>query len=162
MGQEHVGGLFTPEETSAVFTAAESIGVVRLRDGEELTDAECDARISIDDAELRADEVADALSFLPNNADTTMRLAADLLNKLDDERAMAVMLERSCRLQPEDAGSLARQQLLRLWNQYQKSKTFADAARDAADAAREVQRTDEVAIIQALGPCAALAFEAAE
>lgn len=161
MGQK-VEGLFTPEEASAVFTAAEAIGVVQLRDDAELTDAECDARLSADDAELRADEVADALSFLPDNADTTMRIVSDLLGKLDDERAMALMLERSRRLQPEDAGCLARQQLLRLWNRFQKSKTYADAARDAADAAREVQRGDEVAIIQALGPCAALAFEAAE
>lgn len=154
MGQGHVEGLFTPEETSAVFAAAESIGVVRLRDGEELTDVELDARINSDDAELRADEVADALSFLPDNADTTMRVAGELLGKLDDERAMALMLERSCKLQPEDAGSLARQQLLRLWNAFQQSKARADAA-------REEQRASEVAIIQALGPCATLAFEAA-
>lgn len=155
MGQEHVEGLFTPEETSAVFTAADSIGVVRLRDGEELTNVELDSLLGPGDADARADEVADALSFLPANADTMMRVAGDLLNQLDDERAMALMLERSCRLQPEDAGSLARQQLLRLWNEHQQNKRVADAARNK-------QRESEVAIIQALGPCAALAFEAAE
>lgn len=150
-------GPFGLDEVSAVLTTPAAIGLREDTEVPEFSDEECDASLSALDVEERVEEARDAVKALPASVPSNelMQLAIELLGRLDDERAIAAMVERGCRLSVEDTGSLARQLLLVLWNQYQQYKR-------AADAARELQRTSEVALIEALGPCAGLAFEAAE
>jgi hypothetical protein len=121
------------------------------------TSEQCDAALTAADINQRVEEAIDALIAIPRGAssDALLRVGGELLNTLDDERAMVLMVERACRLTPEDRGALARQHILMLFNEFETRKAEADAA-------REQQRSAEVALIQALGPCAGLAFEAAE
>lgn len=145
------------DETSAVFTTATEVGLREDVDAPEFSAEECDAALTALDTQERVEEALDAVSALPFGAqsDELMRVTSELLGKLDDERAMAVMVERACRLAMEDVGCLARQHLLVLFNAFEARKRDIEAA-------VERKREAEVALIQALGPCAGLAFEAAE
>lgn len=157
MGQQTEQGPFGLDESSAVFATPAEVGLRDDEDAPEFTSEECDAALTALDTRERADEVLDAVSALPAGAqpDEVMRVTGELLGKLDDERAMALMIERACRLEMEDVGCLARQHLLVLFNALEARKRDIEAAVDR-------KREAEVALIQALGPCAGLAFEAAE
>lgn len=152
MGQE--AGLFGADETSAVFATLTEVGAREETESETLSDEQCDGALTEGDKRDRVEEALDALAYVNAGADGLMRVAADLLGKLDDNRAIAVVLERSCRLQSEDLGTLSRQHLLVLFNRVESCKAEISAA-----LARK--REAETALHQALGPCSG-AYEAAE
>lgn len=156
MGQVEQGP-FGFDETSAVFTTPTEVGLLDDEDAPEFTAEECDAALTTLDTEERVGEALDAVAALPSDvqADALMLVAGALLNKLDNDRARSLISDRSCKLAAEDRGTLARQHILMLYNEVEQVDREISLM-------VERRREAEVALIQALGPCAGLAFEAAE
>jgi hypothetical protein len=103
--------------------------------------------------EERQANALNALSLL--SIDTLHKTLADMLSRLEDERVVALVLERTCRLSTEDVGHIAEQLMQRLFNQYTVERRIADAARNR-------QRAAETVICRVLGDNAVFAVDEGE
>jgi len=146
--------LFGEDETSAVFASLTEIGAREVeRSISTLTDEQCDAALTAGDACDRAEEALDALAMLPAElaSDVLMRVAGELLGKLDDDRAYVVLAERGCRLSAESRGDLGGQFLGTLFGELDEAKRAVELAEASGAIARSRKRGVETALINALG-----------
>lgn len=112
-------------------------GVYKALGSRPLTVQEIDALPTVSEREEQLKNTAvHALSVL--RIEVLHRVLAEMLSRMDDERFVAMALDRSCRLSTEDVGHVAQQLMQRLFNQYAVEKRIADSARDRQRAAESV------------------------